>query len=429
MFHRVLHVLSQRPSRTGSGVTLDSIVRCADERGWEQHAVVGTPHDESRPTVGGLHSSRIHPLVFGTETFPLGLAGMSDVMPYPSRRFSSFSPEEVDEYVRAWTAHVRDVLADTQPNVIHSHHVWLLSSLLRDLAPDVPIVTHCHGTGLRQMELCPHLAERVVRGCARNDAFCVLHEEHARRLEAVLGISRDRLHVVGAGYREDIFRTGRRSDERTDGQSGERTVERSDERTDGRSDGAEEMALVYAGKFSHAKGLPSLLDAHELLEPRFPDLVLHVAGDGSGDEAEGLRSRMTRMASRVQMHGMLDQAGLAALLERSQAFVLPSMYEGLPLVLVEAAACGCDLVATALPGVVQDLAPTLGDRLTLVPLPPMRSIDVPEEDALPGFARDLAEALADTLTRPRRSEPPDLERFRWSAVASRVERVWRSLIA
>ena len=38
----VLHVLSQRPSLTGSGITLDALVRHSLP-GWQQHAVVGVP--------------------------------------------------------------------------------------------------------------------------------------------------------------------------------------------------------------------------------------------------------------------------------------------------------------------------------------------------------------------------------------------------
>ena len=56
-------------------------------------------------------------------------------------------------------------------------------------------------------------------------------------------------------------------------------------------------------------------------------------------------------------------------MRRSTVCVLPSFYEGLPLVLVEALACGCRLVATDLPGVVDELAPRIGAALELVELP------------------------------------------------------------
>jgi hypothetical protein len=88
---RVLHVLSQRPSLTGSGITLDALVRHADRAKWDQRVVVGVPATDPHPDVGGLSSSRIHPLIFGRQPIGFDLPGMSDVMPYPSSRFSNHS--------------------------------------------------------------------------------------------------------------------------------------------------------------------------------------------------------------------------------------------------------------------------------------------------------------------------------------------------
>mgnify|MGYP000532501899 CR=1 FL=1 len=46
---------------------------------------------------------------------------------------------------------------------------------------------------------------------------------------------------------------------------------------------------------------------------------------------------------------LTDQPALAELMRRCAVLVLPSFYEGVPLVLAEARACGCRLVATDLP--------------------------------------------------------------------------------
>jgi hypothetical protein len=199
---QVLHVLSQRPSRTGSGITLDALVRHAADDGHEQYVVCGVPADDPEPEIGGLPAERILPLRFEDP-----LPGMSDVMPYPSTRFSSLSESDVEAYEARW----RELLVglrdrgDIQPDVIHSHHVWLLSALLKDVFPDTPILTHCHATGLRQMELCPHLRERVVTGVGRNERFAALTELHAEKLIDTLDIDSSRVHVVGAGFREDLF--------------------------------------------------------------------------------------------------------------------------------------------------------------------------------------------------------------------------------
>lgn len=397
----ILHVLSQRPSRTGSGVTLDSLVRCAGSHGYEQYAVVGTPQEERQPGVGELPDANIFPVVFGDD-IPFDLPGMSDVMPYPSRRWSSLTEAEIDTYVSVWSQHLEDVIARVRPQVIHSHHIWLLSSILKDVAPQIPVVTHCHATGLRQMELCPHLAARVVAGCQRNDAFCVLHTAHAEQLEDTLAVAPERIHAVAAGYREELFHAQQR-------------------------DAGTNPTIVFAGKYSQAKGLPWLLDAVERLSETVSNLTLHVAGSGSGDEAEALRDRMASMPQ-VQMHGMLSQAELGQLLRRSRVFVLPSMYEGLPLVLVEAAASGCHVVCTELPGVVRELQQELGAALTLVPLPEMRTIDQPDPSGLPQFVDDLTQALRSAISQPTGVVPDGLQKFTWRSVFQRVESIWEQLL-
>ena len=402
MSYRVLHVLSQRPGLTGSGVALNAITDAAQARGWIQSAVVGTPDTDPTPPVGPLSPADIHPLLFPSETCQFALPGMSDVMPYRSSVFSTLSDDEIETYCAAWRQYMMHVIDRIAPDVIHSHHVWLLSSMLKDLAPDTPVVTHCHATGLRQLELCPHLAERVRRGCQRNDHFVVLHAGHADSLTEQLGVEKSRISIVGSGFAPDIFHT------------------------DGRPVDCGHT-VAYAGKLSRSKGFPWLLDAIDRVRERLPDVHLHVAGSGAGPEADAVRDRMRSMPC-VTYHGQLDQSGLAALLRTSAVFVLPSFYEGLPLVLVEAAACGCRLVSTELPGVVSQLSGPLQGRLECVPLPRLKSIDEPQEADLPGFVERLAESVEHALSRPLPEVREDsLRDLAWEGVFDRVEPVWLDL--
>ncbi|MGB0590286.1 MAG: glycosyltransferase family 4 protein [Myxococcota bacterium] len=402
MTQRVLHVLSQRPSRTGSGVTLEHIANHAAAVGWEQRAVIGVPADDPHPAVGTLAPSHIHPMVFERPPLSFPVPGMSDVMPYTSTRFSTLTEAQVRAYLGAWRAHIAPIIAEFRPDIIHSHHIWLMSSALKDIAPDIPVVTHCHATGLRQMALCPHLAERVKAGCRRNDRFVVLHQGHAEALVSALDISPDRVVVVGAGYGEETFGANGRS----------------------LSPGPQ---LLYAGKYSNAKGLPWLLDAVEALTPQLPGLTLHIAGSGAGEEAERLRARMEGMGQ-VVLHGQVSQATLAEMMRRAAVFVLPSFYEGLPLVCVEAAASGCQVVATDLHGVRQ-LSDALGPWLRRVPLPRLERVDVPVADDLPAFVSALTEALASVLEGPAPEITPELSLWTWGAVFGRVQAVWSELLA
>lgn len=414
MAKRVLHILSQRPGRTGSGVTVDAVVREAAAAGWRQEAVVGVPADEVRPEVADLPPAAIHRVTFapaaGTGAaeadLPFPVPGMSDVMPYPSSVWSDLGEAELAAYRAAWRHRLAAVIDVFRPDVIHTNHVWLVSALLKDVAPGIPAVATCHATGLRQLELCPRLADEVIAGCRRLDRFCVLREDHRDALVARLGIDPERVAVVGAGFRTDVF-----------GGPAAAAAERR-----GR--------LLYAGKTSAAKGVPTLLDAFTRLAASNPHLRLDVAGGGAGPEAEALQARMDALGPQVVRHGAVDQAALADLMRRSAVFVLPSLYEGVPLVLAEAAACGCRVVATALPGVTSVVAPCLGDRLVLVEPPRLVGPDQPVPADLPGFAARLEEALATTLRADPLDvpDPDSLAPLTWPEVYKRIERQWIALI-
>jgi len=401
----VLHVLAQRPSHTGSGTTLQALVRHAAEAGYRQAVVAGTSAADPHPVIEPLEAAQIYPLPFGEPPLDFPLPGMSDVMPYRSSRYSVLTPAQLAGYREAWRSHLTQVIDRTGPDVVHCHHLWLVSALLKDLYPELPVVNHCHATGLRQLDLCPHLADEVRAGAARHERYAALTRAQGKQLGATLGVDEARIGVVGAGYRDELFHARSRPPEIG-------------------------PSLLYAGKLAHAKGLPWLLDAVAEQARDRPGLTLHIAGAGAGQEADALRERIASMAGLVRFHGQVDQPALAELMSQATAFVLPSFYEGLPLVLIEALASGCRLISTALPVVTDDLAPHLGEALTVVPLPRLRSVDEPEPADLPAFTAALGRAITATLDAaplgdPATNLPETLGRFTWRAVFERVEQLWQ----
>jgi glycosyltransferase involved in cell wall biosynthesis len=403
MTHRVLHVTAQRPGWTGSGVTLEALARVADRAGWIQAVVAGVPVSSPGPRVGSLVPRAVHTLTFGASgDLPFAVPGMSDVMPYPSRVWSTLDPTELMSYVAAWRHRLASSIRAFRPDVIHVHHAWVVASILPDVAAGIPIVVHGHGTGLRQLVLCPHLSDTVVRGVARAEGCVVLHEDHAARYASTFGFAQEQVTVVGAGFDQSHFHArGRETDSHT---------------------------VLYAGKWSDAKGLPQLLDAADILYSENPEFRLLVAGGGSGVEADALRARIDACPGATAL-GQLSASALADYMRRAAVFVLPSLFEGLPLVLVEAAACGCRVVATDLPGVVHGLAGALGERLELVELPELEGPDRIAAGAETGFIERLCEGLSAALRAGEVDADPssDLAPFTWDAVGGRVIDVWDAL--
>jgi glycosyltransferase involved in cell wall biosynthesis len=66
---------------------------------------------------------------------------------------------------------------------------------------------------------------------------------------------------------------------------------------------------------------------------------------GPGESSDPLSNDLAR---KLQLHdlGYVDAKDLAALFRRAHAFVMPSLYEGFGLPLVEAMSCGCPVITS-----------------------------------------------------------------------------------
>lgn len=103
------------------------------------------------------------------------------------------------------------------------------------------------------------------------------------------------------------------------------------------------MVLTVA-RLDRQKGLPYLLDAI----PHVPHAIFVIAGDGPDRGGLEAQSRANGVLDRVRFIGRRDD--VPALLASADLFVLPSLYEGLPLSIMEAMAAGTPVVATDIGG-------------------------------------------------------------------------------
>ncbi len=104
--------------------------------------------------------------------------------------------------------------------------------------------------------------------------------------------------------------------------------------------------LLFVGRLSVQKNLPLLLRALDGVSEQFDTILV---GDG---ELEGQLKRLAAelRLRNVRFHGRADGTGLRDLYRNADVFVLPSIWEGMPLVLLEALAMGLPIVATDVSG-------------------------------------------------------------------------------
>jgi glycosyltransferase involved in cell wall biosynthesis len=101
--------------------------------------------------------------------------------------------------------------------------------------------------------------------------------------------------------------------------------------------------LLFVGGMSLRKGLPYLLQAFVRL--RHPRKSLSLAGVPSPRLIERMRT-LGLWSGDIRVLGHVPQPQLKALYSRSHALVLPSIEDGFGLVLAQAMACGCPVLAS-----------------------------------------------------------------------------------
>jgi glycosyltransferase involved in cell wall biosynthesis/predicted O-methyltransferase YrrM len=181
-----------------------------------------------------------------------------------------------------------------------------------------------------------------------------------------------------------------------------------------RNDGP--LRLLFAGilKPNHIKGVPYLLDALHQVSAHRTDWHLHLYGDGPARAEYEERAQMLGLRDRLTFHGFQPKEKLADAMRDADAFVLPSLWENEPCVILEALASGLPIVATTVGDV-----PDMVDQASGLLVPP-------------GQAAPLAEALLKMLSGSqaydRRAIAERPQTFTIAAVGEQLDEVYQDCV-
>ena len=413
---KILSITAQKPHSTGSGTYMTELVRAFDRMGHSQAVVCGIFPDDVIDFPDGVSC---YPVFFADNktdllaapckaaparfnTLPFPVVGMSDIMPYTSTRYRDLTPDMVAQFEEAFIDAVSRAVADLDPDLIICHHLFLLTALVRKHFPERRIAGISHGTDLRQMINCDNLRDFVRPYIKELDAALALHEAQRAQIIEIFGIDESRVSVIGSGYNSKLFNT------------------------DGRTEHSPEepLRLAYAGKISRPKGVPEMLAALDRLasDSDVPAFELTMAG---GCQDEVMKDKLEELPPWAEWLGQIPQPALAELLRRTDIFILPSYFEGLPLVLIEAMSAGAVPVSTDLPGVKSWIDANVGgSNAVFIPMPQMKSIDEPTDEGRSTFIDDLASTLRDTMEAFTAGclpgSLPDTSSITWDGLAARL---------
>lgn len=174
------------------------------------------------------------------------------------------------------------------------------------------------------------------------------------------------------------------------------------------------IVIGYVGRLVPAKGLTYLISAVERLQSEYSKIALLIVGDGP------LRKELESMTEHFDVDVVFAgwQSDIAPYYAVMDIFVLPSLFEGLPNVLLEAMAMGKAVVATDVGG-NSDLVFD-GDNGFLVSVRDSEQI-----------ASALRKLISDDGLRRRmgvRSRQIVTESFVWSKTVRMVEKVYNEIV-
>jgi len=293
-------------------------------------------------------------------------------------------------------------LRQNRPDVLHLHHVWP--------AADRYLAMLARAAGVERLVVTEHIVGRSHSGgqralkrseLARADAVTAVCGAVAETLVHEYGAERERVRVVPNGA--DL------PDEAAEAPGARQWRERL---------GASPLhpLWVVAARLEEQKGHAVLLDALAEVVRRGLEFTLAVAGDGSLRAALEQRAQQLGLAARVHFLGVVEDIG--PLLAAADAVVLPSLWEGLPLSMLEAMARSRPVVASAVGGVPEVIEDGIHGQL----VPPGDAVAL--ADALESFHREPGRALRLGRAAGERVR----HEYHWPAVVQGFEAVYDDVL-
>lgn len=185
--------------------------------------------------------------------------------------------------------------------------------------------------------------------CRKADRIISVSHDATRIAQARLNLPPDKIATVYHGFRTDF-----------------RRVEDPEARARARARyKLPERFILYVGRIYPMKNVRGLVEAFASLRDRVPHSLVISGIKHYKTEADFAAIDRYSLHDRVIPTGFVEEEDLPVLYSMADAFVLPSLYEGFGIPLLEAMACGCPIVTStqgSCPEVVGDAGVLVNPR-------------------------------------------------------------------
>lgn len=172
--------------------------------------------------------------------------------------------------------------------------------------------------------------------------------------------------------------------------------------------------ILLVALLTPVKGINYLLNAIAELKKNRQDFILDIVGDGPYRKKYENFARKNKIEKLIKFHGAKTKKEISEIMRLSDFFVLPSLWENLPCVLIEAIASGLPIIASNVGGIPEIITKEIG-------------ILVPSKDS-----SSLANAInfmLDNYTNYPKDKISKVakDKFSYEAVGSKLNKIYEGL--
>ena len=312
---------------SGSGVYVTNIAKSLQQKGYEVCIIM----PENTTEIINIDNVKIHPVFFKKEKTIEGQLDFNfpcmDPHPRSNFLFHNMNKIQIKQYEMAFRTAIEEELKEFRPDIIHSQHIWIISGLLKEYK--VPYIITSHGAEFityRKTDMFDEFGLNAIEGCKK---IIAISNDNMEEIIDKFPTSENKIVFIKNGYNSQDFFI--------------ETVNKRDILKKFSIDGKFDKIVLFVGRISKMKGLDVLLKAASIYEKE-KTLTL-IVGDGEYRNELNILKTQLKLKNVVFL-GTKGHKDLRSLYNISDVLVLPSRKEALPLVAIEALACGIPAVVT-----------------------------------------------------------------------------------
>lgn len=400
---KILHLISQYPSKTGSGIYLTEVYKNFKAMNYTQKVICAMNSDD----IIEVNFDDVEIIKFKSNELPFPVVGMSDVMPYESFIFSNLTEDKLEKYIEVFRNKIIKTVKEFNPDIIFTNHLYIMTSIVASLNLNCKIFAFCHGTDLRQLYKNDVHKELICNNIPKLDGIFCLSEKQKGEIVEVFNFNKDKVYVIGGGYDLEFYYDDK-----------EKIYDRNSK-----------IKLIYAGKFSRAKGAIYLLKAFEKIKDKY-NVELILAGNGTGEEYKEIIKFSEKLSNKVKLYGYMSKKEISDLFRSCDIFIMPSFYEGLSLVTIEAIACGLKVVMNELENFIDFVGDDIvkSRDIEFVKMPKLYDTDKIEKNDVEDYIERLSIGLENQINNLynnnfERDFTIKITKFSWGNITNNIKNI------